>query len=154
MREFPWCEDRFLGLWFGLEWLLAGVMVGVHVEERFGVWLLWWARCALGFRGFGVWGLPNLHGPLRHQDRSTTVRLLRVMLGLVGPCEAVVRVDPGCAVPGSVGGPHLRGMVNVGVGERGRRFLRAQLTLGVLSVSWDGAPWVLTSGGDRRTGCL
>ena len=104
------------------------------------------ARCALGFHGFEVWGLPILHGPLRHQDRSTTVRLLRVMLGLVGPGEAVVRVDPGCAAPGSVGGPHLRGMVSVGVGVRGRCFLRASLTLGVLSVSRGGPRGVMTSG--------
>ena len=134
--------------------MLAGVIVAVHVGERFGVWLLWGARCALGFRGFGVWGLPNLHDPLRHQDRSTTVRLLRVMLGLVGPCEAVVRVDPGCTAPGSVVGPHLQGMVSVCVGVSGRCFLRAPLTLGVLLVSRDGPPGVLTSGGDQRTGCL
>ena len=100
----------------------------------------------LGFPGFGVWGLPNLHGPLGHQDRSTTVRLLRVMLGLVGPCEAVVRVDPGCTAPGSVGVPHLQGMVSVGVGVSGRCFLRAPLTLGVLLVSRGGSPVVLTSG--------
>ena len=93
-----------------------------------------WARFASGSRDSVVWGFPNLHGPLRHPDRSTTVRLLRVMLGLVGPCEAVVRVDPGCTAPGSVGGPHLQGMVSVGVGVRGRCFLRAPLTLAVLLV--------------------
>ena len=92
-----------------------------------------------------VWDLPILHGPPRRQDLSTTVRLLRVMLGLGGPCEVVVGVDPGCAAPGSAGGPHLRFAVSVGVGENGRCSLRAPPTLGVLSVSRGGPPVVLTS---------
>ena len=109
---------------------------------------------ASGSPGFGVWDSPIHHGPLRLRGRSTMVRPLRVILGPVGPWWAVEKVVPGCAVLELVGDPHLRGMVNVGVGESGRRFLRAPLTLGVLSVSWDGAPCVLTSGGYRRTGCL
>ena len=40
MREFPWCEDRFRWMWFGLVWVLAGVMVAIHVEERSGIWKL------------------------------------------------------------------------------------------------------------------
>ena len=79
------------------------------------------------------------------------VRPLRVMLG---PWEEVGGDGPGYVAPGSVGGPHLRVMVNVGVGGRGRCFLRAPLTLGVLSVSGGDPLWVLTLGGDRRTGCL
>ena len=79
------------------------------------------------------------------------VRPLRVMLG---PWEEVGGVDPGCVAPGSVGDPLPRVMVSVGVGVRGRCFLLAPLTLGVLSVSRGGPPGVLTSGGDRRTGCL
>ena len=83
-------------------------MVAVPVEELFGVWKLWGALFALGFHGSWVWDLHILHGPPRRQDRSTTVRLLRAMLGLGGPFEVVVGVDPGCAAPGSAGGPHLR----------------------------------------------
>ena len=71
-----------------------------------------------------------------------------------GPWKEVGGVGPVCAVPGSVGGPHLRVMVNVGVGVGGSCFLRAPLTLGVLSVSRGGPSGVLTSGGDRRTGIL
>ena len=40
MREFPWCEERFLGMWFGLVCVLAGVMVAVHEEERSELWKL------------------------------------------------------------------------------------------------------------------
>ena len=100
----------------------------------------------MGFHGSWVWDLPILHGTPRHQDRSTTVRLLRVMLGLGGPFEVVVGVDPGCAAPGSVGGLHLRFAVSAGVGVRGRCYLRAPPTLGVLSVSRGGPQVVLTSG--------
>ena len=78
------------------------------------------------------------------------VHPLRVMLG---PWEEVGGVGPGYVAPGSVGDPHLRVMVNVGVGEWGSCFLRAPLTLGVSVLG--GVPLgVLTSGGDRRTGCL
>ena len=129
-------------------------MLAVPVEERFGVWKLWWARFALGFHGSWVWDLPILHGPPRHQDRSTTVRLLRAMLGLGGPFEVVVGVDPGCAAPGSAGGLHLRFAVSVGVGVRGRCSLRAPPTLVVLSVSRGGSLGVLTSGwADARGTC-
>ena len=44
------------------------------------------------------------------------VRPLRVMLG---PWEEVGGVGPGYVAPGSVGDPHLRVMVNVGVGVWG-----------------------------------
>ena len=40
LRGLLCCEDRFPELWFGLGWVLAGVMVAVHVGERFGVWKL------------------------------------------------------------------------------------------------------------------
>ena len=79
------------------------------------------------------------------------VHPLRVMLG---PWEEVGGVGPGYVAPGSVGGPHLRVMVNVGVGVQGRCFPRVPLTPGVLSVSRGGLLGVLTSGEDRRTGCL
>ena len=101
-----------------------------------------------------VWGCPILRGPLRRLNRCTTIRLLRVMLGLVVPGEAVVRVGPGCAAPGLVGGPPLRGMVSVDVGVGDGCFLRAPQTREVLVVSRGRPPGVLTSGGDRRTGCL
>ena len=103
------------------------------------------SRFAFGSHGSVVWDLPILRGPPRHQGRRTTVRLLRAMLGLVGPFEVVVGVDPGCAAPGSVGGLHLRFAVSAGVGVRGRCSLRAPPTLGVLSVSRGGPPVVLTS---------
>ena len=70
------------------------------------------ARFASGFHGFGLWDFPILHGPLRLRDRGTMFRPLRVMLG---PCEEVEGVGPGYVAPGSVGDPHLRVMVNVGV---------------------------------------
>ena len=79
------------------------------------------------------------------------VRPLRVMLG---PWKEVGGVDPGYVAPGSVGDPRLRVMVSVCVGVGGGCFPRVPLTLGVLSVSRGGPPEVLTSGGDRRTGCL
>ena len=79
------------------------------------------------------------------------VRPLRVMLG---PWVEVGVVGPGYVAPGSVGDPHLRVMVNLGVGVWGSCFFRAPLTLGVLSVSGGVPLGVLTSGGDRRTGCL
>ena len=79
------------------------------------------------------------------------VRPLRVMLG---PWEEVGGVGPGYVAPGSVVDPHLRVMVNVGVGVWGSCFLRAPLTLGVLSVSGGVPLGVLTLGVDRRTGCL
>ena len=79
-----------------------------------------------------VWDFPILRGPLRHQGRRTTVRLLRAMLGLGGPFEAVVGVDPGCTSRGSVGGQHPRLEVGVGVGVSDRCSLRAPLTLGML----------------------
>ena len=70
------------------------------------------------------------------------VRPLRVMLGL---WDEVGGVGPGYVAPGSVGGPHLRVMVNVDVGVRGGCFLRVPLTLGVLSVSRGGPPGVLST---------
>ena len=101
-----------------------------------------------------IWGCPILHGAPRHRGRSTTGRLLRVILGLVGPWEAVEKVAPGCAVLESVGDPYHRGMVSVGVGVRGRCFLRSPLILGVRLVSRGIPRGVLTSDLDsRRTEC-
>ena len=40
MRGLLCCEDRFPEVRFELGWVLAGVMVAVHVGERFGVWKL------------------------------------------------------------------------------------------------------------------
>ena len=79
------------------------------------------------------------------------VRPLRV---IPGPWEEVGGVDPGNVAPESVGGPRLRVMVSVDVGVGGGCFPRVPLTPGVLSVSRGGLLGVLTSGGDRRTGCL
>ena len=79
------------------------------------------------------------------------VRPLRV---IPGPWEEVGGVGPVCAAPGSVGGPRLRVMVSMGVGVPGGCFLRAPQTREVLVVSRGRPPGVLTSGGDRRTGCL
>ena len=79
------------------------------------------------------------------------VHPLRVMLG---PWEEVGGVGPGYVAPGSVGGPHLRVMVNVEVGVRGGCLLRVPLTLRVLLVSRGGPSGVLTSGGvDARGAC-
>ena len=74
------------------------------------------------------------------------VRLLRVILGLVGPWEAVEKVVPGCVVPGSVEGPRLRVMVSVDVGVGVGCFLRVPLTPGVRLVSRGVPRVVLTSG--------
>ena len=112
------------------------------------------ARFASGFPESGVWDSPIHHGPLRLRGRSTMVRPLRGILGPVGPWEAVEKVVPGCAVTELVGDLHHRAMVSVDVGVSGGCFLRAPLTLGMLSVSRGDPPGVLTSGGDRRTGCL
>ena len=101
-----------------------------------------------------VWGCPILHGARRHQGRSTTGRLLRVILGPVDPWGAVEKVAPGCAVLESVGDPYYRGMVSVEVGVSGRWFPRVTLTPGVRWVSRGAPRGVLTSGGGRRTGCL
>ena len=93
-----------------------------------------------------IWGCPILHDARRHQGRSTTGRLLRVILGLVGPWEAVVMVDPGCAVLGLGGDQSRRGMVSVDVGVKGRCFPRAPRTPGVRWVSRGVPRGVLTSG--------
>ena len=121
-----------------------------------GVEVVRLARFASGSHDSVVWDFPILRGPLRHQGRRTTVRLLRAMLGLGSPIGAVGGVGPGCTSRGPIGGQHPRLAVNVGVGVwvvglvwwwgRGRCFPRAPLTLGVLSVSRGGPPVVLTSG--------
>ena len=100
-----------------------------------------------------IWGCPILHDARRRQGRSTTGRLLRVILGLVGPWEAVEKVVPGCVVLELVGDPHHREMVSVDVGVGDRCFLRSPLTFGVRLVSRGVPRGVLTSG-CRRTGCL
>ena len=122
-------------------------------SSRGALWGVDVVRGAVCFGVLRLWGLTLSHPPRSTEapDRSTMVHPLRVMLG---PLEDVGGVGPVCAALGSVGGPHLRVMVNVGVGVRGRCFPRVPLTPGVLSVSRGRPPGVLTSGGDRRTGCL
>ena len=71
-----------------------------------------------------------------------------------GPWVEVGGVGPASVAPGSVGGPHLRVMVNVGVGVRGRCFPPVPLTPGVLSVSRGGLLGVWTSGGVPTHGVL
>ena len=74
------------------------------------------------------------------------VRPLREILGPVGLWVAVVEVVLGCAVLGLIGDPHHREMESVGVGVRGRCFLRSPLTPGVRLVSTGVPRGVLTSG--------
>ena len=136
-------------------WILAGVLVVVPVEERSAVSKSMWARFASGYLGSAVWCFPILRGPLRYRGRGTTARRLRAMPGLWGLIGAVAGVGPDCDAPGSAGGRHPQLAVSVGVGVRDRCSLRAPLTLGVLSVSRGGPPWVLTSGvgTDARGAC-
>ena len=121
---------------------------------RSGRGVLWGVEVARGAVCFGVIWLRGLGSS--HPPRSTEAPGSEYHGSSTSgdAWKEVGGVDPGYVAPGSVGDPLPRVMVNVGVGVRGRCFLRAPLTLGVLSVSGGVPLGVLTSGGDRRTGCL